>query len=75
MIDLYILKNCPFCKKVLNYLDTTDIEYRTLDISSSENAEVLRRIGGVEQVPFLLDKERNVQMYESDDIINYLKTL
>ena len=75
MIDLYIMKSCPFCKKVLNYLDTTDIEYRTLDISSSENAEVLRRIGGMEQVPFLLDKERNVQMYESDDIINYLKTL
>ena len=75
MIDLFILKNCPFCRKVLDYLETTDIEYRTIDISSAENAEALKRIGGFEQVPFLLDKERNVQMYESADIINYLKTL
>jgi len=75
MIELYILKNCPFCKKVMDYLETTNIEYRTIDISFRENAEVLKRIGGIEQVPFLIDKERNVQMYESSDIIDYLKTL
>ena len=32
-------------------------------------------MGGKRQVPFLVDTDRNIQMYESDDIIEYLKTV
>lgn len=30
-------------------------------------------MGGVQQVPFFVDSEHGVSMYESDDIINYLE--
>ena len=32
-----------------------------------------KKIGGKSQVPFLYDKENKIKMYESDDIIEYLK--
>jgi glutaredoxin 2 len=33
----------------------------------------LIKLGGKEQVPFLVDTEKNVKMYESEDIINYVR--
>lgn len=75
MLELFILENCPYCKKVMNYMDENDVKYRKIDIANKENEESLVRIGGKRQVPFLIDKDRNIQMYESSDIIEYVKTL
>ena len=75
MIDLFMLEFCGYCKKVMSYMDENGIPYKTIDISDKANEEELIRIGGKRQVPFLLDRERHVEMYESDDIIEYLKTL
>ena len=74
MIELFILETCPYCKKVLNFLEDKDIQYRLINIANKESEESLIKIGGKRQVPFLIDNERNIQMYESDDIIEYLKT-
>ena len=75
MIELFILETCPYCQKVLNFLEDKDIEYRLINIANKESEESLIKIGGKRQVPFLIDNERNIQMYESDDIIEYLKTI
>ena len=75
MLDLYILENCPYFQKVLNFLDEIDIPYKKIDIKFQPNEEVLIKLGGKRQVPFLVDNDRNVQMYESADIIEYLKTI
>ena len=75
MLDLFILENCPYCKKVMSFMDTNDMKYNKIDIANKENEESLVRIGGKRQVPFLIDKDRNIQMYESNDIIEYVKTL
>ena len=79
MLELFILETCPYCKKVLEFLDKEGlkdgINYHKIDISNKESEETLIRLGGKRQVPFLVDKDRNVQMYESDDIIEYLKTI
>ena len=75
MLELFILETCPYCKKVMAYLDENKMEYRKVDIANKENEESLIRIGGKRQVPFLIDKDRNIQMYESNDIIEYVKTL
>ena len=75
MIELFILETCPYCQKVLNFLENKDIHYRLINIANKESEESLIKIGGKRQVPFLVDNERNVQMYESDDIIEYLKTI
>ncbi len=75
MLDLFILETCPYCKKVLSFLDEHGIKYNKIDIKNKTSEEALIQIGGKRQVPFLIDKDRNIQMYESDDIIEYLKTI
>lgn len=75
MFNLYILESCPYCRKVMNFLDEKDVQYTKIDIKNKENEEALIKIGGKRQVPFLIDTDRNIQMYESADIIEYLKTI
>ena len=75
MLELFILETCPYCLKVLKYLDERNLEYRKIDISNKASEDSLIQIGGKRQVPFLIDTDRNIQMYESSDIIEYLKTL
>ena len=75
MLELFILETCPYCKKVIDFLVKENMKYRKIDISNKESEESLIKIGGKRQVPFLVDTERNIQMYESNDIIEYLKTI
>jgi len=75
MLELFMLSTCPYCHKVMDFMDEHGIAYKTIDISNIQNEEALIKIGGKRQVPFLIDRENNVEMYESGDIIEYLKTL
>ena len=75
MFELFILETCPYCKKVMSFMDEKNIKYNKIDITNKISEEALIKIGGKRQVPFLIDKDRNIQMYESDDIIEYLKTI
>ena len=75
MFDLYILETCPYCKKVMKFLDEINEDYNKVDIAEKANEDALIQLGGKRQVPFLVDKDRNIQMYESDDIIEYVKTV
>ena len=75
MLELFVLESCPYCKKVMSFLDNKPVEYRKIDIQNKASEESLIKIGGKRQVPFLIDTERNIQMYESNDIIEYLKTI
>ncbi|MCQ2753636.1 MAG: glutathione S-transferase N-terminal domain-containing protein [bacterium] len=75
MIDLFILETCPYCKKVMEYMDGHNIKYRKINIADEASEESLIKIGGKRQVPFMVDHDRNIQMYESSDIIEYAKTL
>lgn len=75
MFDLYILETCPYCKKVMSFLDENGVKYNKIDIADKKSEDALIQSGGKRQVPFLIDKDRNIQMYESADIIEYLKTV
>ena len=75
MFDLYIMETCPYCKKVLAFAEEKGVELNKIDIADKSSEETLIKLGGKRQVPFLVDKDRNVQMYESADIIEYLKTI
>jgi len=73
MIKLYTRTGCPYCGMVLGVINEMDIDYKELEISNEANLDSLLEIGGKQQVPFLIDEDRNVSMYESSDIIEYLK--
>ena len=75
MLDLFVLETCPYCRKVMDFLEKEHMKYRKIDIIDKDSEESLIKIGGKRQVPFMVDPDRNVQMYESDDIIEYLKTI
>lgn len=75
MLDLYILETCPYCKKVMKFMDEHDVNYNKIDIAEKSSEEALIQTGGKRQVPFMVDRDRNIQMYESNDIIEYIKTI
>jgi glutathione S-transferase len=61
---------------VQEFLEEEGIAYVSKPISlykSSPLKEELKRLGGKTQVPFLVDPDRNVKMYESEDIIAYVR--
>ena len=72
MVDLYVMETCPFCQKVMHFADSENIVFNKFDVNNSENHRRLMELGGKDQVPFLVDGD--VKMYESSDIIEYLKT-
>lgn len=76
MIQLYIRAGCPFCQKVekaaaaIGLVEGTDFEF--VDAApGTPGRDVVLEVGGKAMVPFLIDGDTS--MYESDDIVNYLK--
>jgi len=74
MITLYIKPTCPFCRRVLPVLDriSADVECKDISENTAWAAELVEK-GGKQQVPYLVDEEKGVSMYESDDIIAHLQ--
>ena len=71
MFDLYISETCPYCRKVIDFFEDNNIKYNKKNVIEPENLNMLLKLGGKAQVPFLDDFEKNISMYESDDIIQY----
>ncbi len=71
MFDLYISETCPYCRKVIDFFEENNIKYNKRNVIEPENLNMLLKLGGKAQVPFLDDFEKNISMYESDDIIQY----
>ncbi len=71
-LELYKFDGCPFCGRVLRFIEKTgrsDIELH--DIRKNEaDRQRLVEVGGVEQVPCLFIDGK--PMYESMDIIKWL---
>lgn len=73
MLTLYIKTGCPFCHKVLDAGEELSINFEEKNIADDATATELIARGGKRQVPYLVDTDRAVEMYESDDIVAYLK--
>jgi len=74
MFTLYYKPTCPFCQRVLQTAENLGVEFDLKDITEGEaNAEELVAKGGKRQVPFLIDTKKDVSMYESSDIIDYIR--
>ena len=69
--ELFIMPACPYCQKVLRFMERRGIEMPLRDITSDPGArEELVRVGGKPQVPCLFID--GAPLYESDDIITHL---
>ena len=73
MLELFKMETCPYCRKVMNYIEQSgrgDVIYRDIQ-EEEENRERLISTGGKEQVPCLFINGE--PLYESGDIITWLQ--
>lgn len=71
-LKLYYKPECPFCQKVMRYMDEKSIEVEMMNIKTDpQNQKDLVEIGGMDQVPMLLIDGK--PLYESDDIIVWFR--
>jgi glutaredoxin 3 len=74
MLTLFYKPSCPFCQRVLGEIEDMGIQLNLRDTSSDlVAADELLEKGGKPQVPYLIDEDRGISMYESGDIITYLE--
>ncbi|MED6132720.1 hypothetical protein PIB30_021546 [Stylosanthes scabra] len=73
-LHLFEFEACPFCRRVREALTELDLSVQVYPCpkGSVRHREVVRRTGGKEQFPFLIDQNCGVSMYESGDIVKYL---
>ncbi len=72
-LKLYMFETCPFCRKVLNEIESsgrTDVELHNIHKSELDRMELIS-VGGKQQVPCLFIDGK--PMYESDDIVAWLR--
>ena len=72
MLILYIMVGCPYCAKVLKTGAELGLAFDLRNRDNPAVAEELIARGGKRQVPYLVDEDVSVEMYESDDIVAYL---
>ena len=69
---LYYKPTCPYCVKVLTFMEVYGINMEMRDTYDPANLDELLRINGRSQVPCLVIDGK--PMLESDDIIAYLRS-
>lgn len=69
---LFVGTACPHCRKVENFMGENNIEIQIVNINENRDAmkELIKK-GGKRQVPCLFHDGE--YMYESNDIIEFLK--
>lgn len=74
MLIIYTQPGCRHSKKVFDHLNDRELEVESRDISNSEvEAELIER-GGKIQTPYLVDTDTLTELYEAEDIIDYINT-
>lgn len=70
---LYNFEASPYCRKVREALCELDLEHLVHNVGKrGRRRSDLIALGGKMRVPFLVDPNTETQMYESDDIVDYL---
>lgn len=74
MLTLYSSSECPFCQRILQIAENLKIELNVKDITEDETikSELFEK-EGKDQVPYLVDDEKEVALLESSDIIDYIR--
>lgn len=82
MLELYQSEDCPYCAKVRETLSTLGVSYVAHNprLPGDQGGDVTNEVtydqltaGGADQIPYLVDTDREVTLYESDDIVTYVE--
>lgn len=82
MLELYQFEGCPYSQKVREKLTELGISYvnhnprlgknHDRKVTNQQTFEELTELGGKDEVPYLVDTQRETTLYESDEIVEYL---
>lgn len=72
MLILYTKNNCQYCEKVKQEFLENNIAYEDRNIENEDYLAEVKALGA-RTMPFLVDTTANVQMGESDEIIDYIR--
>jgi glutaredoxin 2 len=83
MIELYQSEGCPHCGKVRDKHSDVRASYvihnpplpgkQGGDVTNEQTYTEMTELGGLDQIPYLVDTTRDEALYESDDIVDYLE--
>ena len=74
VLELFHFEDCPYCLKVRRKLEELDVSYMSHPSPrGSMKREFLSRFVPELQFPLLVDVEKNIFMFESEDICKYLE--
>jgi len=73
-LELYEFEACPFCRKVREALTILDLDARIWPCPKGGRRfrPELEKRGGKQQFPYLVDPNTGKEMYESDEIVEFL---
>ncbi|WP_291356964.1 MULTISPECIES: glutathione S-transferase N-terminal domain-containing protein [unclassified Acinetobacter] len=73
-LKLYEFEGSPFCRRVREVLTLLNLDYEVYPCpkGGQKYRKIVKEKGGKKQLPFFIDENNGVQMYESQDIIHYL---
>ena len=71
-LTLYVKTGCAYCAKVLAAGEELGLTFDLKNVADEGISEELIERGGKRQMPYLVDEEKQVEMYESDAIVEYL---
>ncbi len=70
---LYVKNGCPWCQRVLDFAQRHEIVFEQIKNKNDSGVmEELIQRGGKSQYPYFVDTDAKIEMYESQDIIEYL---
>ena len=74
MLTLYYKPSCPYSARVIAEAEDLGLSFDLKNIAADEalRDELIAK-GGKKQVPYLIDASRDEAMYDSGDIIEYLR--
>lgn len=74
VLELYEFEACPFCRKVREALTALDLDVMVYPCPKDGKRfrPKVKKLGGHEMFPYLIDPNTDRAMYESDDIVAYL---
>lgn len=72
MVTVYIRSNCGYSAAVLEKLEELNLSAETKNIADPAVEAELMKLGGMHQVPFLVDETHNAHVYDSRLILHYL---
>ncbi len=73
MLTMYVKTGCPYCARALHVVEELGLHVEQKNIADDAVAAELVARGGKRQVPYLVDTDTGAEMYESEDIADYLE--